>query len=177
MIKASEIIDVPIQEFQSKIIICTVYDILLNTDSTKVIGFLCHKKGLKRNSYALFLKDIVSKSYNSILVKSLDVIKNMKEIKKINFGSSYKETILNKIVIDNKGELIGILRDMVFDLTTGYLLSFELSEGYFDDILTGRKLIKAYSGYYFSENNIIVPYKDLVQDQGRGLVSLSKLSD
>ena len=174
MIKASEIIDVPIQEFESKSTIYIIHDILLNADSTKVIGFFCYKKGLKRNSYILSLKDIASKSYNSILVKSLGVIQYVKEIKKANFGLSYKETILNKIVIDNKGELIGILRDMIFDLTTGYLVSFEC---YFDDILTGRKLIKAYSGYYFSGGNIIVPYRDLVKEQGRGLVSLNKLRD
>lgn len=175
LIKANEFIDVPVLDFGTKNIICTICDILLNDESAIIVSFLCDKKGLKKSNYTLYLKDIISKSNDGIIVKNQDAIKHLSSTKITNIGLSYKERILNKTVLNSKGELIGILRDMIFDLTAGYILGFELSEGYFDDIFTGRKLIKAGSGYFFSENNIIIPYEGIVKEQGRGLINLSKL--
>lgn len=169
--------DVSVLDFETKSTIYTVSDILLNDESSTIISFICNKKGLKKSNYILYLKDIISKSYDGIIVKNQNAIKRLSNTKVTNNGLSYKDKILNKTVLNNKGELIGILRDMIFDLTAGYILGFELSEGYFDDIFTGRKLIKAGSGYFFSENNIIVPYEEIVKEQGRGLINLSKLDD
>lgn len=177
MTKANELMDVSVLDFETKSTIYTVSDILLNDESSTIISFICNKKGLKKSNYILYLKDIISKSYDGIIVKNQNAIKRLSNTKVTNNGLSYKDKILNKTVLNNKGELIGILRDMIFDLTAGYILGFELSEGYFDDIFTGRKLIKAGSGYFFSENNIIVPYEEIVKEQGRGLINLSKLDD
>ncbi len=173
--KANEIIEANVLNFESKNNICKIEDILVNNEVTKIIGLLCGNKGIKKRKYILYLKDIISKSYDGIFVKNSNSIIDIAKLKTINAGLSYRDNILNKIVLNSKGELIGILRDMIFGFTAGELLGFELSEGYFDDIFTGRKLIKAGSGYYFLENNIIVPYEDVVQEQGRGLINLNKL--
>lgn len=177
MAKANEWLDVPVIDIAGKNILCTVCDILLNDESAVLISFVCDKKGLKRNNSTLYLKDIISKSYDGIIVKNKNVIKNLSSVKTMNNSLSYKNTILNKTVLNSKGEFIGIIRDMVFDLTAGYVLGFELSEGYFDDIFTGRKIIEAGSGYFFSDNNIIVPCEGIVKGQGRGLLNLGKIGE
>lgn len=175
MTKANEWLDVPVLDFATKNVLCAVYDILLNDESAAIISFICDKKGLKKCNCTLYLKDIMSKSYDGIIVKNKNVIKNLSNVKTINNTLSYKNTILNKTVLNSKGEFIGILRDMIFDLTSGYILGFELSEGYLDDIFTGRKIIKAGSGYFFSDNNIVVPYEGIIKEQGRGLLNISRI--
>lgn len=177
MTKANEWLDVPVIDFATKNILCTICDILLNDESSAIISFVCDKKGLKKCNCTLYLKDIISKSYDGIIVKNNDVIKNLLNIKTINNTLSYKNIILNKTVLNSKGEFIGILRDMIFDLTAGYILGFEVSEGYFDDIFTGRKIIKAGSGYFFSDNNIVVPYEGIIKEQGRGLLNLGRIGE
>lgn len=175
MIRASEILEVPVISYESNSILCNICDILLNKNFSNIKGFLCSGKGVKRNFSILALKDIITKSNEGIIVKDINSVKQIDYIKMENYNSRYQDNIKNKMALNGNGELIGALRDMIFDLTTGYLYAFELSEGYVDDILTGRKIIKAGSGYYFFNNNMVILNKNLVEEQGRGLINLSKI--
>ena len=59
-----------------------------------------------------------------------------------------------------KGENLGVVHDMVFDMETGSLEGFELSRGFMNDMIEGRKVIFMRDGVEFGKEYIIARSED-----------------
>lgn len=70
------------------------------------------------------------------------------------------EEIMGRSVMSEKGENLGVVHDMVFDIETGSLEGFELSKGFMNDMIEGRKVIFMRDGVEFGKEYIIARSED-----------------
>lgn len=153
-----------------------VYDVILNKNSNKILGFTWKKKMIRKEYGILLLDDLLLISSDGLYVKRDMKSRYFDYNNRANFGLSYIHDILNKIVLNKDGELIGIVRDMILDINTGCYVNFEFSEGYIDDLISGRKLIPAGFGYKIDSEAVILYNSSTIQPQGRGLLNINKFS-
>lgn len=59
-------------------------------------------------------------------------------------------------VVTDSGKPLGKVEDIVFDLETGVLRGFELSDGLIQDLVTGRTLLRVPAVYLLGRNAIVV---------------------
>ncbi|SHI91630.1 PRC-barrel domain-containing protein [Lutispora thermophila] len=176
MIKCSEIIDKPIFYNDKNEYFSMVNDVILDKNSNKILGFTWKKK-LIRKEYEIFLfDDLLLIGSNGLYVKKNIKAKLFDYNNEKHYILSYIHDILNKIILNPDGELIGIVRDMILDIDRGYCVGFEFSEGYIDDLISGRKLISAGFGYSIDSEALILYDSSIIQPQGRGLLNLNKFT-
>lgn len=173
MIRCSEIIEKPIFDNKTKDTLSLVYDIVIKNDSNEVSGFVWRKKMLKKDFGIILYKDFQLIGKDGLYAKNSAVSHDFDYDNSLYFGLSYKHDFLNKIVLNRDGELIGIVRDILLDKDASRFQSFEFSEGYIDDIITGRKLIMAGSGYKIDSNAITILTGSVIQEKGGGLLNMN----
>ena len=62
---------------------------------------------------------------------------------------------MGREVISESGENIGVVHDLVFDIETGMPEGFELSKGFMNDMIEGRRVVFMKDGVEFGEEYII----------------------
>lgn len=65
------------------------------------------------------------------------------------------EDIMGRSVVSGSGEKLGVVHDMVFDIETGSLEGLELSKGFMNDMIEGRRVIFMRDGVEFGKEYII----------------------
>ncbi len=65
------------------------------------------------------------------------------------------ENAIGKNVVTSFGENVGVVHDFVFDITTGSLEGLELSKGFMNDMIDGRKIVYMRDGVEFGEEFVI----------------------
>ncbi|WP_372997595.1 PRC-barrel domain-containing protein [Lutispora sp.] len=174
--RCSEIIDKPIFNTIEKDSFSTVYDVILNRSSNRILGFTWKKKILKKQYGIILLDDLLLISRDGLYMKNDKISREFDYNNRSKFGLSYIHDILNKIVLNIDNEVIGIVRDIILDINRGRYISLEFSEGYIDDIISGRKLITAGLGYKIDSEALILYDSNVIQPQGRGLLNMNKLT-
>lgn len=100
------------------------------------------------------LEDILKLDNSVCVVYSKDSIKKFPGKGVLKLSSSLDE-MMGRSVLSRKGESLGVVHDMVFDMETGSLEGFELSKGFMNDMLEGRKIVFMRDGVEFGEEYII----------------------
>jgi uncharacterized protein YrrD len=59
-------------------------------------------------------------------------------------------------VMTTKGEVLGVLTDILLEDTAGNIMGYELSDGYFNDLLRGRKVIPTANIITWGKDTVIV---------------------
>lgn len=65
------------------------------------------------------------------------------------------DEMMGRSVLSDSGVNLGVVHDMVFDMETGSLEGFELSRGFMNDMIEGRKVIFMRDGVEFGKEYII----------------------
>lgn len=141
MFRISDFIDLPIKALKEESPLkCTVKSVLIDGFNNKIAALVCKEGAIKKYSQIIPYTKIISVDINGIVVPDQGSLRKIpsKEL------SDYIqiEEIINKSVKTNLGDLQGILTDIYVEVLTGRILSYELSEGYYDDIVSGRKIIQ-----------------------------------
>ena len=140
MFRASDLIDLPILTLMegnsSKY---TVKSLLIDGFNNKIAAIVCKEGTLKKNAQIISYEKIISIDTNGIIIsdeKSIEktAIKNLSNYLQL-------DAIMSKVVKNSNGDLYGILTDIYINLLNGKITGYELSEGYIDDIVNGRRVI------------------------------------
>lgn len=127
-----------------------------------VKGFLLESEsgfsGRLRKKY-IALEDILKLNDSVCVVYSKDSVKKYPGKRFMKTTSSMDEMI-GRNVVSRSGEKLGVVHDMVFDMETGSLEGLELSKGFMNDMLEGRKVIFMRDGVEFGEEYIITEIDD-----------------
>lgn len=154
MFRVNDLLDLPIISIADNEALHTVKNVLVNEKEHKIAALIC-KQGVFSKQYILPYKKIIAVSSNGIMVK------DMKSIFKVR-QSDYKsplitnsENIIGKFIINNNGDILGAVRDILFNPLNGEIAAFEVSEGYFDELIKGRRYVRYESRYRFSESCVM----------------------
>lgn len=129
----------------------------LYNEQNSIKGFLIESEngftGKFRKKYILF-DDVLKLNDSVCVVYSKDSVKKYSKSKNLKTECDLEE-FMGRDVLSANGENIGVVHDIVFDVETGAAEGFELSKGFMNDMLEGRKVIFMRDGVEFAEEYII----------------------
>lgn len=140
MFRLSDIIDLPIKQLNGKLNPKhTVKSILIDGRTNKAAALICKEGTIKKYVKIIPYERVVAIDMDGVIVTDETCIKKVQE-KEIESYLLY-EDVVHKTISSSAGNLQGILTDIFINLLTGKITSLEISEGYLDDIVSGRKTV------------------------------------
>lgn len=136
-----------------------VEDVFFNFDNNFVKG--------------MYVATIVKKYYISLAdikdVNDMVIIQELKRVRDLSKGTFKEKNVIKggdviyKKVFTYKGQELGFVNDVFFDLETGSIEALELSDGIIQDLISGRKLIPMIGNIFIGEEGIFVN-KDALEE-------------
>jgi uncharacterized protein YrrD len=130
--------------------ISNALDILVNIEKKKVIGVITE------NTKIVLLKNIKEIGEEGIFVNGNKVLVDPSQYVE---GDKYLKQIpyFPKPVIDFEGNRLGVLNDITFNLKSGSVLGFLISDSLIKDLFEGLTLIQNTKEINISENYLCIP--------------------
>jgi uncharacterized protein YrrD len=154
--RVNDIIDLPIIDRASGQRICTVKDVIIDARENKVYALVCKEHLIRRVTEIIPYDYVIAVTQNFIMItKKCNIIKH-REIPSMNRRFFSIDNIIGKLILNAKGEIIGIIRDIMLNTSNGSINAYEISEGYFDDLVTGRRIIKLNKSFNIAEKNMVL---------------------
>ncbi len=163
------ILNTPVIQIPSGRKMGTVSDILIKENSTEIIGIVATNRSLIYQNRLFKNEDILYCVTEKIAVRGpgTKFLKYPKEPDLI----SFKELIGLKAAPENSRIYIGTVKDGYFDMEAGVLSELLIGGNIADDIIYGRKILKADS--IKNENGILKAKNPSLFQKNRGLKALS----
>jgi len=146
----------PVIEINSGTKIGEVSDLSITTDGV-VKGLLIRKGALLKKTFTLDIKDVSSFGWNGVMIEDQDLLKVIKNSEEYTFESDNR--IAGKVMMTREGEKLGLLEDVYFQEELGTIIGYELSDGFFSDMLEGKRVIKTDMPPAIGKDTIIVNVK------------------
>lgn len=155
MIKATQVIGLPIYTVHSGSDIGAVKDVVYDPQTNRVEAFVLEEGGWFSDTKVILMNDVHSIGEDAVLVQREELIKQANEIKQkvANIAKGDNYLTANKILTESGNDL-GHVSDLIFDSTNGNVVEFEVSRGALQDVGTGKKSIHI--------NDIITIGKDVI---------------
>ncbi|MBS4191404.1 PRC-barrel domain-containing protein [Bacillus sp. FJAT-49705] len=129
----------PVIEIKSGTKIGEVFDISISGYGV-VKGLFVRKSALLKKTFLLDVKDVASFGWDGVMVEDQTVLQPIKKTEDYTFESQNRLT--GKIIMTREGERLGLLEDVYFQEEMGTIVGYELSDGFFSDMLEGKRVIK-----------------------------------
>lgn len=151
----SEVLNLPVICADSGKKAGAVKDILFSRNSREVKALLLEHKGLTLNKRVVFISELLSLGGGAAVVNGIGCIADMDREA---FAKAFSDagSLLGLRVFSKTGGEIGVIRDVMFDIRTGRIESFEISDGLFQDIMQGWKLLPLFGKVELGEEFAIV---------------------
>lgn len=138
MYRMSDLINLPVIESSEGNTLCTAKTVIIDIADHSISAVVCKEGFINKYICMVPMVNIIGLDKNRILIRNKGAIKKVKqssiEARKLLFF----ENIVDKVIMDNTGDIMGAIRDVIFDENDGRIMFYEVSEGYIDDITRGR---------------------------------------
>ncbi len=148
----NDLFDLPVISIADDETLHTVKGVLLSEDRRKISALICKKGIVSKQIIVLPYKKVISVSSNGIMIKDMKSLFRMRQEECQLQEMMSCENIIGKFLINNSGDILGAVRDIFFNPLNGTVIAFEVSEGYLDELLKGRRQIPLESGCRFSDS-------------------------
>lgn len=144
----------------------SIKDIVFDFKTGEVKGLLVENNSFFSSTGIIGLDGVMSIGKDSIIVKGQRDHERSKDDL-----SKGKDTLTDKKVCSRKGEEIGIIKDFLFDMETGTIEGFELSDGFVEDLMKGRRLLPLLGKVEYGNDSVIVGSEAIeeIVDTGGGV--------
>lgn len=155
MEKYSEVVGLPVICIDNGRKLGIVSNVIFCPKRKEVKGFELERKGCEIRRKVIFLRDIVNVGRDAVVVSDCTCITRMR---KLNTNEELKDKgEVNGLRIYSKnGEDLGVVKDILFDCSTGSIEGLELSDGLLQDIVQGRNILPLFGKVEFSDESILV---------------------
>jgi uncharacterized protein YrrD len=147
--KMGGLLNLPIFSLTSGNKIAEVKNFILNTETEKLQGIVVEEDGF------IDLKDVYSISAEAIMVV-LEKITDKRPLAKLEPPSFLPEDLIGTPIISESGKAVGEIGDIILDGTTTMIQGFEVSDGLFKDLVSGRTQIFLSDIVAFGEDVIVI---------------------
>jgi len=150
----------PVYEKSKGVKLGEIYD--LHISSTGMVEGLLLKTGaLFRKSFFIGIDDVSSFGWDGVMVDDTSRLKPLK--KTAAFTLEGHEKLVGRPLMTAQGEKLGILEDVYFQEEMGTIVGYECSDGFFSDMVEGKRVIKTDDPPTIGKDAIIV---DVDEDMG-----------
>jgi len=170
----SEVIGMPLVCMENGKKMGSIKDIVFDFKTGEVKGLLIENNNFFSSTGIIGLDGVMSIGKDSIIVKgqrSHERNHERSHERSKDDMSKGKDILADKKVCSRKGEEIGIIKDFLFDMETGTIEGFELSDGFVEDLMKGRRLLPLLGKVEYGDESIIVGSEaiDEIVDTGGGV--------
>lgn len=127
------------------------------TGNGLVKGLLLRKGALLKKNYLIGIKDVTSFGWDGVMIEDSSVLRAIPKMDEYTFESHNRLT--GKMLMSREGERLGLLEDVYFSEELGTIVGYELSDGFFSDVLEGKRVIKTDAPPAIGKDAIIVNVK------------------
>lgn len=170
IVRCSEVTGLPVICIENGKRIGIVKDVIFSPSHRKVSAFLLEGSGYKPYKKVVMLEDVMSLGKDAVMINSYSRKKIVK--KGINEGKlNDKGEIRGLKIYSKSGEELGEVKDVLFDYQTGLVEGVEVSDGLFQDIIQGRKILPLFGKVEFSDESMLVDREavDEMMNTGGGI--------
>lgn len=164
--KAKHILGLPIILLDTGEEIFDIKDILFSQKNKRLLGFLIDEGGWFKGAKIVLLKHVHTIGKDAVIIQNKKVIMSSTQIPDVEEVLEKKYTLFQLKVIDNEGNRVGRVEDVLFNEKTGHLHYLEVSEGVFEDIFYGRLRIPLSNNIKFEDKAIIITNKKQIKKIG-----------
>ncbi|MEH7124020.1 PRC-barrel domain-containing protein [Bacillus sp. JJ1773] len=147
----------PVIEIESGTKIGEVFDISISSGGV-VTGLIVRKGAFFKKSLLLEVKNVSSFGWDGVMVETEQVLEPIKKMDEYTFDSQNR--LIGKMMMTREGERLGLLEDVYFQEEVGTIVGYELSDGFFSDMLEGKRVVKTESPPAIGKDAIIVNVKE-----------------
>lgn len=171
--KYSEVIGLPVICIDNGKKIGIVEDVIFCPRFKVVKAFLLERRGCQVTRKVILLEDVANLGKDALIVGDCSCATDLRKVRD-NEGFRDKGAVTGLRVYSKTGDDLGVVKDVLFDYKTGLIEGVEISDGLFQDILQGRKILPLFGKVEFSAENILVDKEALeeIMSSGGGLKKL-----
>lgn len=140
MFRLSDLIDLPIKQLKenpkSKHMVKSV---LIDGGSNKAVALVCKEGTIKKYLKIIPYERLIAVDIDGVIVTDDSCIQKVQTKEMMHFFQL--DEVINKTIFNENGVLQGVLTDIFINPLNGKITSFEFSEGYLDDFVSGRKVM------------------------------------
>ncbi len=173
VVKYSEIVGLPVLCIETGKRVGIVKDVIFIPVKKCVYGFQLERTGADLRNRLIRLDDVASIGSDAMVINSRSCIITAKDAENDEEYES-RGKVIGLRIFTKTGRDLGVIEDVLFDCTTGRIEGVEISDGLFQDIMTGRKLLPLFGKYEFSDESLLVDRDatEEITETGGGLAKL-----
>lgn len=173
MIKHSELIDLSVVKERKKLAESyRTNNVIYSRKGFKALGIVIRPEELLPETYRIIpfkkIKDITSEE---IAISSDNDILLPYQIPEVYEAFSNPIKIIGFDIYNHNNNLIGVIKDIILQKSTGKIIAFIISEGIIDDLVEGYSILPVINYINFQEDHILISENQLstISSQGGGL--------
>lgn len=147
----------PVIELKSGTKIGEVHDLSITGDGM-VRGLIVRKGTFLKKDLLLEVSDVSSFGWDGVMIETATTLEPFKHLNEYTFDSQNRLT--GKMMMTREGERLGLLEDVYFKEELGTIVGYELSDGFFSDMLEGKRVVKTDVPPAIGKDAIIVHVKE-----------------
>jgi uncharacterized protein YrrD len=130
----------------------------LNISNNGVVRGLLVKKGVFfKKTYIINVQNVSSFGFDGVMIEDREVLEPLTEHKEFTFEN--RDRLSGRMMMTNEGERLGMLEDVYFLEEAGTIVGYELSDGFFSDIIEGKRVVRTDEPPAIGKDAIIVNVK------------------
>ncbi len=158
MEKISGFIDKPVFGEKERKQIGVVSDILFDEKTLIPSAYVVSCGSVLRTSHILDIKDIRKSAPEGLWTAAKSALKPIRSAGFAAGSKSFRKDAKGAKIVSG-GKTLGRVSDMLFNTETGEIMQIEVSSGFAEDILHGRKSILTHNTLVFGNNNLEIKGK------------------
>ncbi|MCM3179841.1 PRC-barrel domain-containing protein [Cytobacillus horneckiae] len=133
-----------------------VCDLSISHDGL-VKGLLVKTGSFFKKTYFLDINDVSSFGWDGVMIPKGSIMHPL--TKDQTFTVAGENRLAGKMMMTREGDRLGLLEDVYFHEEVGTIVGYELSDGFFSDVLEGKKVVKTEEPPAIGKDAIIVNVK------------------
>lgn len=143
----------PIYELSTGSKIGEVCDLSISDQGT-VNGLLIKNGAFIKKTRFIHISNVHSFGHDGVMVESMSKLEPIQE--NVDYTFQHHRHLLGKEMLTTEGERLGLLEDVYFLEEMGTIIGYELTDGFFSDIMEGKRVVKTVNPPSIGKDAIIV---------------------
>lgn len=123
-----------------------------------VEGLLIKKGTVLKKTYIIYVQDVSSFGPDGVMIEDREQLKPLQE-KSDSYTLEGGQRLVGKVMMTKEGEQLGLLEDVYFLEEMGTIVGYKCSDGFFSDIMDGKRVVKTDEPPAIGKDAIIVNVK------------------
>lgn len=128
------------------------------SDDGRVKGLLIKKGVIFKTTWIIYVENVSSFGVDGVMIEDREFLEPLDETAD-NYTFETGQPLVGKVLMTKEGQRLGLLEDVYFLEEVGTIVGYECSDGFFSDIIEGKRVVKTDKPPAIGKDAIIVDVK------------------